>query len=73
MIEKIAMDNTPMLWRMFNGCSIWHPKQIKQELLMNNWLITDLTLTEIFDLEGRSQWDTAVNRTANQMLDKLFT
>jgi hypothetical protein len=32
-----------------------------------------LTLTEIFDLEGRSQWDTAVNRTANQMLDKLFT
>lgn len=72
MIEKIAMDNTPMLWRMFNGCSIWHPKQIKQELLMNNWLITDLTLTEIFDLEGRSQWDTAVNRAANQILDKLF-
>jgi len=72
MIEKLAMDNAPTLYRMFNGCSIWHPKQLRQELLMNNWLITDLTINEIFSLDGRTQWDTAVNRTANQMIDKLF-
>jgi putative transcriptional regulator len=73
MIEKIAMDNTPSCWRIFNGCSIWHPKQLLGEIRSNSWLITDLTLTEIFDLDARTQWDTGVNRTANQMLDKLFT
>lgn len=73
MIEKVSMDNTPRFWRLFNGCSIWHPSQMLQELKRNSWLITDLTINEIFALDGRTQWDTSVNRTANQILDKLFT
>ena len=72
MIEKLSMGNEPTQWRMFNGCSIWHPKQLRQEFEANMWLVTDLTVNEIFELEGRTQWDTSVNRTANQIVDKLF-
>lgn len=72
MIEKLAQGNNPRGAKLISGMSVWHPQQLQDEMNKNMWLITDLTDHEVFDLHGRTQWDHAVNRTANQMIDKLF-
>ena len=72
MLFRYTQADTPRCYRFFAGASVWHPQQIKSELDRNNWLITDLSVEKIFDTDYRQLWDTAVEQSAQETMDKFI-
>lgn len=73
MIEKIAMNNSPMQWRMSLGMAGWHLGQLQKEISnQNGWLTCEASRAIVFDKDGERQWNTAVQACANQTIDSYF-
>jgi len=72
MLFRYTQGDTARYYRFFAGCSVWHPQQIKQEIARNSWLIADIDLNVIFDTNPRHLWDTAVEQTASETMDRFL-
>lgn len=72
MLFKYSHGDTPRHYKFFAGTSVWHPQQIKQEIARNNWLICDLDMETIFETDRRNLWDTAVEQTATETMEKYI-
>ena len=72
MLFQYSQGNTPRHYKFFAGASVWHPQQIKQEIARNNWLICDLDMETIFETDRRNLWDTAVEQTATETMEKYI-
>ncbi len=72
MLFKYTNGDTPRYYRFFAGMSIWHPQQILQEIKRNHWLITQLDIIQMFENDHRNLWDIAVERTAQETIDKFI-
>lgn len=72
MIEKILDNNTPRSMRLFCGASVWAPGQLDAEIRRNSWLVTPLTTAQIFDLDGETQWQTAIETAGREIIDHYF-
>ena len=72
MIYKFVNGDTPSGYKFCLGSAVWHPAQIKMEIKANHWLISDLTAHDVFDYEGREMWDRAVEKNAQQTIDRYF-
>ncbi len=72
MIYKFVNGDTPDDYRFFLGSAIWHPQQIAQEIAANHWLIGDMDEQDIFNHDGRTLWDLAIENSARDTIDKFF-
>ena len=72
MLFRYTQGDTARYYRFFAGASIWHPQQIKEEIRRNNWLIANIELDVIFDTDPRNLWDTAVELTASETMDRFL-
>jgi len=72
MLFKYTQGDTPRHYRFFAGASVWHPQQIKQEMARNHWLVSDLDMQTIFETDSRNLWDTAVEQTATETMEKYI-
>jgi putative transcriptional regulator len=48
--------------RVLAGYAGWGPGQLDQELAASAWLITDVEVDLIFDVEAEAMWQTAIRR-----------
>jgi putative transcriptional regulator len=48
--------------RIFAGYAGWAPGQLDGELAQSAWLISDVQLDLIFDVEPAVMWETAIRR-----------
>jgi putative transcriptional regulator len=79
MIEKMASGNAPNFYRMFMGLSAWAPNQLDMELAgkfpytaENSWLIADADPNIIFDYDSQRQWEKALARSSQEMINNFF-
>lgn len=72
MLFRYSQGDTPRYYKFFAGASVWHPQQIKQEIARNSWLVCDLDLDTIFETDRRNLWDTAVEQTASETMDRFL-
>ena len=72
MLFRYTQGETPRYYRFCCGASVWHPQQIKQEIARNSWLICDLDLETIFETHPTHLWDTAIEQTAAETMEKYI-
>lgn len=72
MIYKFINGDVPDGYKFCLGSSVWHPRQIVMEIKSNHWLISELNQHDIFDFEGRELWDRAIEKNAQETIDKFF-
>jgi len=73
MFEKIAEHNEPEQWRLFVGYSAWEPKQLDYEVFEEKaWLVTDYDSDLIFNYNGEAQWELAIEKCSQNMIDSFF-
>ena len=72
MIYKFINGDMPDGHRFVMGSAVWHPQQIKMEIANSHWLISELSAHDIFDYQGREMWDRAIEKNAQQTIDKFF-
>jgi putative transcriptional regulator len=73
MMEKLAMGNQPLAWRMCMGVAGWHPGQLQKELNSKyGWLTCDADSSIVFAKDGERQWNQALQKCANQTIDSYF-
>jgi len=72
MLFKYTQGDTPRYYRFFAGASVWHPQQIKHEMARNSWLVSELDMQTVFEADSRNLWDTAVEQTATETMDKFI-
>jgi putative transcriptional regulator len=72
MIDKILDNNTPRKFRIFTGASIWAPGQLDFEIRRNSWLVAPLTPDLVFDLDGETQWNCAIERAGKEIINHYF-
>lgn len=79
MMQKIAMGDFPRYYRMFVGVSGWAPGQLNAEFKgkapfkpENSWLIADADNDVVFDHDSQRQWDKAVQRSSQEMINNFF-
>ena len=79
MLQKICIGDFPTYYRMFMGVSTWRPGQLDAELQgiqpyksENSWLIAEADPNIIFDYDSQRQWDKAVSRSSQEMINNYF-
>lgn len=72
MIFKFVNGDKPNAYRFCSGAAIWHPQQMRSEIANNNWLVSKLNVRQLFDFDGRNQWETAVEITAKNTIDRYI-
>ena len=79
MLQKLAIQDYPKCFRMFVGLAGWAPGQLDAELSgkhpytsENSWLIADADLNIIFEHDTQRQWEKAVQRSSQEMINSFF-
>lgn len=72
MIDKLLDYNTPRQYRLVAGASVWAPGQLDFEIDRGIWLTAPLSMDLIFGLEGRAQWDRAIERAGEYFVKNYF-
>jgi putative transcriptional regulator len=72
MLHKIATGNTPQGFRTFSGLSIWVPGQLDHEISHQQWLLTELPHSAVFDVDGVKQWERSVELYGQQFVAEWF-
>ena len=73
MIEKMATGNEPQSWRIVGGLCGWAPGQLQHEIdVQESWLVTDPTERLLFDYDGNTQWEKAVEVCSKNTIAKFF-
>lgn len=72
MIYKFVHGDVPDAYKFCNGASVWSPSQMVNELHNNLWLVSELSVHQIFDYSGREQWDMAIETNAKDTIDRYI-
>lgn len=78
MLERLSIEE-PAYWRMFAGYCGWAPGQLDMELKgvfpyrpEHSWLVIDSSDELVFEHDDEKQWQLAIERSSQQMIDKFF-
>jgi putative transcriptional regulator len=72
MLRKYANGDTPRGYKFCAGVSVWQNEQLAREMENNAWLLVDLNKNIIFDHNGLTQWDLAIERAAKNTMDQYI-
>tara|TARA_R110000851_G_scaffold46355_3_gene112807 strand:- start:1512 stop:2054 length:543 start_codon:yes stop_codon:yes gene_type:complete len=79
MIEKMGSGNTPAAWRMVGGVCGWAPGQLHAEINGippftedRSWLTLVPSDAIMFEYDGESQWQKALQTSSSQMVNHFF-
>ena len=61
-LRYVLESSPPARARVLAGYAGWGPGQLDEELAQSAWLIGDVDLDLIFDVEAPAMWDTAIRR-----------
>lgn len=61
-LRYVLESSPPPRARVLAGYAGWGPGQLDEELAQSGWLIGDVDLDLIFDIEPAAMWDTAIRR-----------
>jgi putative transcriptional regulator len=61
-LRRILQSSPPPRARVLAGYAGWGPGQLDDELAQSAWLIGDIQLDLIFDVEPAVMWETAIRR-----------
>tara|TARA_Y100000114_G_C11590254_1_gene245434 strand:+ start:99 stop:626 length:528 start_codon:yes stop_codon:yes gene_type:complete len=72
MLKKYASGDTPRGYKFCAGVSVWQNEQLAKEMANYAWLVVDLNKNLIFDHNGLTQWDLAIERAAKNTMDQYI-
>lgn len=79
MLQRLALGDTPIFWKLFGGFSGWAPGQLEAELNgswpyrpENSWLIAEPNLSLLFETHHDKIWKQAFDMSSHQMFDQYF-
>jgi len=61
-LERIAQGEGPDRYAVLLGYAGWGPGQLDEELAQSAWLIGDVHIDLVFDVDPSTMWDTAIRR-----------
>jgi putative transcriptional regulator len=61
-LRYVLESSPPTRARVLAGYAGWGPGQLDEELAQSAWLIGDIDLDLIFDIDPAAMWDTAIRR-----------
>ena len=62
LLRRVLEERPAPRARVIAGYAGWGPGQLDEELAQSSWLIGDLDVDLIFDVEASTMWDTAIRR-----------
>lgn len=69
MIHKYLQGNTPRLYRFCAGAAVWSAAQLSSEFDRGSWLQAELSMDQIFNYNGLTQWDMSVECAVKSTID----
>ena len=69
MMHKYLQGNTPRLYRFCAGAAIWTARQLQMEFEHGYWIQAELTLNQIFNYQGLTQWDMSLECAVKSTVD----
>jgi putative transcriptional regulator len=62
LLRRVLSTHPPPRARVLAGYAGWGPGQLDEELAQSAWLMADIELDLIFDVEPEKMWETAIRR-----------
>jgi putative transcriptional regulator len=62
LLRRVLETEPPPRARVLAGYAGWGPGQLDEELAESAWLIADLDLDLVFDVDAGAMWETAIRR-----------
>ena len=62
LLRRLLERHPPARTRLMMGYAGWGPGQLEAELTQSAWLIGDLALDLVFDIDAAVMWETAIRR-----------
>ncbi|HSC28265.1 MAG TPA: YqgE/AlgH family protein [Vicinamibacterales bacterium] len=62
LLRRVLLASPPPRARVLAGYAGWGPGQLDQELAQSSWLMGDVDLDLVFDVDPMQMWDTAIRR-----------
>lgn len=62
LLRRLLEGIPPPRTRLLMGYAGWGPGQLERELTESSWLLGDLDLELVFDVEAAEMWETAIRR-----------
>lgn len=72
MLEKMSNGDLPEYFKFVVGAVIWAPDQLETEIELGAWLVSDLDPEIAFGLEGKQQWEAAIEYVGSEMISRYF-
>jgi len=72
MMQKFENFDIPVLYRFFGGGATWHQLQLEEEIRQGYWLVSELSTAQMFETDGLTQWDLAIETAAKKAVDNFF-
>ena len=72
MLKRFAMGDAPRGYKFCAGVAVWHNQQLQNEIRAASWLCVELNKHTVFDYNGMTQWDLAIEHAAKQTIDQFF-
>ena len=69
LLRRLLEDRRPERTRLLTGYAGWGAGQLDAELSASAWLIADVQLDLIFDIQAAQMWETAIRRLGADPLD----
>lgn len=78
-LPRLAMGDTPYLWRIFLGVSGWGPGQLEGEIEGNppwkkatSWCIANSDTDLVYEHDDAEQWVAALDRSGREFAQSMF-
>ncbi len=62
LLRRLLVNGPPERTRLLTGYAGWGAGQLDAELSASSWLIADIQLDLIFDIQATQMWETAIRR-----------
>lgn len=79
LLNRFAIGDMPVKWRMFAGLCAWAPDQLSNEINGErgydhscSWLIASPNYNNVFELSGVEQWTHAVERSGFEFAQTIL-
>ena len=72
MLQRFAMGDAPRGYKFCAGVSVWHNQQLQNEIDRASWLCVELNKHTVFDYNGNTQWDLAIEHAAKNTINQYF-
>ena len=72
MMQRYLNGDQPKGLRFFSGCAVWTEPQLRNEMNNHYWMVSDLTVHQVFDYNAASQWQLALENAAKSAVDSYM-